>query len=201
MAFTPWVREKVELLQHYHRISEVGEIVRRYFALNAFDGVLTTLGVLVGAYLGGVESRATVVTVVLTTAVGMSVSGFYGSYLVEKAERDRALRDLEESTLSSLKNTDIASASRYATVLIAVVDGASPFVAAMICLIPFAISSLATDAAYFAAMAVAFVETFLLGVFLGIVSRQHWVYAGLRFTGAAVIALVISFLLEGRIGP
>lgn len=201
MAFTPWVREKVELLQHYHRISEVGEIVRRYFALNAFDGVLTTLGVLVGAYLGGVESRATVVTVVLTTAVGMSVSGFYGSYLVEKAERDRALRDLEESTLSSLKNTDIASASRYATVLIAVVDGASPFVAAMICLIPFAISSLATDAAYFAAMAVAFVETFLLGVFLGIVSRQRWVYSGLRFTGAAVIALVISFLLEGRIGP
>ena len=153
MAFTPWVREKVELLQHYHRISEVGEIVRRYFALNAFDGVLTTLGVLVGAYLGGVESRATVVTVVLTTAVGMSVSGFYGSYLVEKAERDRALRDLEESTLSSLKNTDIASASRYATVLIAVVDGASPFVAALICLIPFAVTSLATDAAYFVAMA------------------------------------------------
>ena len=137
MAFTPWVREKVELLQHYHRISEVGEIVRRYFALNAFDGVLTTLGVLVGAYLGGVESRATVVTVVLTTAVGMSVSGFYGSYLIEKAERGRAMRDLEESTLSSLENTDIASASRYATILIAVVDGASPFVAALICLIPF----------------------------------------------------------------
>jgi predicted membrane protein (TIGR00267 family) len=201
MAFTPWVHEKVELLQHYHRISEVGEIVRRYFALNAFDGVLTTLGVLVGAYLGGVESRATVVTVVLTTAVGMSVSGFYGSYLVEKAERVRAMRDLEESTLSSLENTDIASASRYATILIAVVDGASPFIAALICLIPFAFTGLGIRVAYVTAMGVAFLETFLLGVFLGRVSRQRWVFAGLKFTGAALIAVVISVLLERRIGP
>jgi predicted membrane protein (TIGR00267 family) len=201
MAFIPWVHEKVELLQHYHRISEVGEIVRRYFALNAFDGVLTTLGVLVGAYLGGVESRATVVTVVLTTAVGMSVSGFYGSYLVEKAERARAMRELEDSTLSSLADTDIASASRYATILIAVVDGASPFIAAIICLIPFVFTSLAIGSEYIAAMAIAFLETFLLGVFLGRVSRQRWVVAGLKFTGAAVIALVISVLLERRIGP
>jgi predicted membrane protein (TIGR00267 family) len=201
MAFMPWVREKVELLQHYHRISEVGEIVRRYFALNAFDGVLTTLGVLVGAFLGGVTSRATVVTVVLTTAVGMSVSGFYGSYLVEKAERDRALRDLEESTLSSLQNSELASASRYATILIAVVDGASPFVAAVICLIPFAFTAFGVRGEYVAAMAIAFLETFLLGVFLARVSRQRWVFAGLKFTGAALIALVISFLLERRIGP
>jgi predicted membrane protein (TIGR00267 family) len=201
MAFMPWVREKVELLQHYHRISEVGEIVRRYFALNAFDGVLTTLGVLVGAYLGGVESRATVVTVVLTTAVGMSVSGFYGSYLIEKAERDRGMRELEESTLSSLEDTDIASASRYATILIAVVDGASPFVAAIICLIPFLFINLGIRAEYIAAMATAFLENFLLGVFLGRVSRQRWVVAGLKFTGAAFIALVISVLIERRIGP
>jgi len=201
VAFTPWVREKVELLQHYHRISEVGEIVRRYFALNAFDGVLTTLGVLVGAYLAHVESRATIITVVLTTAVGMSVSGFYGSYLIERAERDRAMRDLEESTLSSLENTEIASASRYATILIAVVDGASPFVAALICLIPFAFTTMGIRGEYIAAMAIAFLETFLLGVFLGRVSRQRWLFAGLKFTGAALIALVISFLIERRIGP
>jgi predicted membrane protein (TIGR00267 family) len=201
VAFTPWVREKVELLQHYHRISEVGEIVRRYFALNAFDGVLTTLGVLVGAYLGGVESRTTVITVVLTTAVGMSVSGFYGSYLVERAERDRAMRDLEESTLSSLENTEIAAASRYATILIAVVDGASPFVAAVICLIPFAFTNLGIRGEYIAAIAIAFLETFLLGVFLGRISRQRWLLAGFKFMGAALIALVISFLIERRIGP
>ncbi len=49
----------------------------------------------------------------------MGVSGFYGSYLVERAERDRDMRELEESTLTSLQGTTIASASRYATVVIA----------------------------------------------------------------------------------
>ena len=91
-------------LRHYHEIAEVGEIARRYFAMNAFDGVLTAIGVLVGGYLGGVDSPRAIFTVVLTTAVGMGVSGFYGSYLVERAERGRAMRELEESTLSSLQD-------------------------------------------------------------------------------------------------
>jgi hypothetical protein len=31
-------------LRHYHQIAEVGQIARRYFAMNAFDGVLTAVG-------------------------------------------------------------------------------------------------------------------------------------------------------------
>src|SRR5664280_3756993 len=90
-----WLRGKLATLRHYHEIAEVGEIARRYFAMNAFDGVLTALGVLVGGYLGGVDSPRAIFIVVLTTAVGMGVSGFYGSYLVERAERGRAMRELE----------------------------------------------------------------------------------------------------------
>jgi predicted membrane protein (TIGR00267 family) len=194
-----WMRDRIDLLHHYHTVSGAGEIVRRYFALNAFDGVLTTLGVLVGAYLGGVQNRGTIITVVLTTAVGMSVSGFYGSYLVEKAERGRAMRELEESTLSSLENTDIAAASRYATILIAFVDGASPFAAALVCIVPFFIGESATvTSEYFAALGVAFLEMFLLGVFLGRISRERWLWAGMKFMAAGLVALVLGLLLEGR---
>ena len=132
--------------------------------MNAFDGVLTALGVLVGGYLGGVDSPRAIFVVVLTTAVGMGVSGFYGSYLVERAERDRAMRELEESTLSSLQDTTIASASRYATIVIAFVDGASPFAAALIVMIPFLFTGmLGMHGAYYAAVVVALVELFLLG--------------------------------------
>src|SRR5450756_291109 len=102
----------------------------------------------------------------------MSVSGFYGSYLVERAERGRAMRELEESTLSSLEDTTIASASRYATIVIAVVDGASPFLAALIVMIPFLFTGvISMHAAYFAAVGVGLVELFFLGVFLGAISR------------------------------
>lgn len=195
------LRERAATLRHYHEIAEVGEIVRRYFALNAFDGVLTAVGVLVGAYVAGVDDARTVVILMLTTAVGMAVSGFYGSYLVEKAERRRAQRELEESTLTSLKGTTIASASTYAAIVIALVDGGSPSVATLIAALPFLfVGALGMTAAYFAALAVAFVEIFLLGVFLGAISRERVWLSGLRLLGAGVIALVASLLLGGGIG-
>jgi predicted membrane protein (TIGR00267 family) len=195
------LRRQVDTLRHYHEIAEVGEIARRYFAMNAFDGVLTALGVLVGGYLGGVDSPRAIFVVVLTTAVGMGVSGFYGSYLVERAERDRAMRELEESTLSSLQDTSIASASRYATIVIAFVDGASPFAAALIVMIPFLFTGmLGMHGAYYAAVVVALVELFLLGVFLGAVSRERLWLSGLRLTFAGVIALVVSLLVGGGVG-
>jgi predicted membrane protein (TIGR00267 family) len=195
------LRERAATLRHYHEIAEVGEIARRYFAMNAFDGVLTALGVLVGGYLGGVDSPRAIFVVVLSTAVGMGVSGFYGSYLVERAERGRAMRELEESTLSSLEDTTIASASRYATIVIAVVDGASPFLAALIVMIPFLFTGvISMHDAYFAAVGVGLVELFFLGVFLGAISRERLWLSGLRLAAAGVIALVISLLLGGGIG-
>jgi predicted membrane protein (TIGR00267 family) len=195
------LRERAATLRHYHEIAEVGEIARRYFAMNAFDGVLTALGVLVGGYLGGVDSPRAIFTVVLTTAVGMGVSGFYGSYLVERAERGRAMRELEESTLSSLQDTTIASASRYATVVIAFVDGASPFLAALIVMIPFLFTGVVSmHTAYFAAVVVGLVELFFLGMFLGAISRDRLWLSGLRLAAAGVIALVISLLLGGGVG-
>ncbi len=195
------LRERAATLRHYHEIAEVGEIARRYFAMNAFDGVLTALGVLVGGYLGGVDSPRAIFTVVLTTAVGMGVSGFYGSYLVERAERGRAMRELEESTLSSLQDTTIASASRYATIVIAFVDGASPFLAALIVMIPFLFTGVVSmHTAYFAAVVVGLVELFFLGMFLGAISRDRLWLSGLRLAAAGVIALVISLLLGGGVG-
>lgn len=195
------VRRQLATLRHYHEIAEVGEIARRYFALNAFDGVLTAIGVLVGGYFGHVNSPRVIFVLVLTTAVGMAVSGFYGSYLVERAERDRELRELEESTLSSLDNTTIAAASRYAAVVIAFIDGASPFAAALIVLIPFAFTGvLSMHTAYYVAVAVALAELFVLGAFLGAISRERLWIAGIRLVVAGLIALGISILLGGGVG-
>ena len=169
--------------------------------MNAFDGVLTTIGVLVGGYFGGVDSARAIFIVVLTTAVGMGVSGFYGSYLVERAERDRAMRELEEVTLSSLQDSDIASASRYATIVIALIDGASPFVAAMIAMIPFLFTSvISIHTAYYLAIVVGLVELFGLGLFLGSISRDRLWVSGLKLVLAGVIALVLSLVLGGGIG-
>jgi len=45
------IAEFLEEVKTYNQIADIGEIARRYFAMNAFDGVLTTIGVLAGNYL------------------------------------------------------------------------------------------------------------------------------------------------------
>jgi predicted membrane protein (TIGR00267 family) len=185
-------------VRQYHEIAGVGEIARRYFVINAFDGSLTTLGVIAGAYAGGVREAHTVVSLILATAVSIGVAGFYGSYQVERAERDRALREIEETTLSSMKDTTLASASRYATVLVAAVDGLSPLVASLLIMIPFFfVPPLAIHSAYYAAGVIAFIELFLLGVFLGSIGRERLWLAGVKLCLAGGVALAISLLLNG----
>jgi predicted membrane protein (TIGR00267 family) len=191
------LRDLLVRLHRYHEIARVGEIARRYFAMNAFDGDLTAVGVLAGAYLGGVQDPRAVISVVVGTAVAMGVSGFYGSYLVERAERGRALKELEESTLSSLEDTEISAAARYATFFIAFVDGASPAVAALIIMLPFFFAdSGSIDTAYYIGWAIAFVELFLLGMFLGRVSRERLVFSGIKLMVAGGVSLGISLLLN-----
>jgi predicted membrane protein (TIGR00267 family) len=184
-------------LSRYHEIAEVGGIARRYFAMNAFDGVLTSLGIIVGAYVGGVRQSGAVVSVVAAAAASMGVSGAYGSYLIERAERGRALRELEESTLSHLHDTDIGAASRYASVVIGIIDGLSPAIASAIILVPFFVAgSSHLHAAFYAGGAIAFVELFGLGMFLGRVSRQGLIVAGLKLVIAGVVSLGLSLLLN-----
>lgn len=191
-----WLHGTFDTLSHYHEVAEVGAIMRRYFVMNAFDGVLTTLGVLVGAYVGGVHAARTIVSLILTTAVSIGVAGFYGSYLVERAERGRARRELEESTLSSLEDTTISSAGTYATVVIALVDGLSPLLAALVAMLPFLFRAvISVHTAYFASGAIAFVELFALGLFLGRISRERLVWSGVKLALAGVVALGLSLAL------
>ncbi|GAJ22166.1 unnamed protein product, partial [marine sediment metagenome] len=44
------IPEFLEEIENYNKIVGIAEIARRYFAMNAFDGVLTTIGVLAGNY-------------------------------------------------------------------------------------------------------------------------------------------------------
>ena len=111
----------------------------------------------------------------------MSVSGFYGSYLVEKAERGRALRELEESTLSSLEDTDISAASRYATVAVAL--GRRRLAVHRLGALHHPVllrrrprrCGRSTPSRWASPSSV-----FLLGAFLGYVSRERLVLAGIR---------------------
>jgi predicted membrane protein (TIGR00267 family) len=192
------LRMQLERLREYSEISEAGEIARRAFANNSFDGVLTMIGMVGGFFFNRIQDPALVLVTGLSTALAIGVSGGWGAYLTESAERRHAVDELEQLTLTKLQDTKIGKASRMAVVMVAAVDGLSPFLAALLVIIPFFFAPVlpSVDYAYYASIAMSLLALFGLGVYLGNISKQHLIVSGIRTCVAGVICFALSYVLE-----
>jgi len=194
---SPSWRKAWEQARQYDEIADVSSIARRYFAMNAFDGVVTIIGVVAGAMVAGVTRPAVVVVTGLTTAVAMGVSGFTGAYLTEAAERERELKRLGKATLRDLHHTRVGRAARFAVVVVTLVDGLSPMLAAGLVLAPFYVAAWLPSItwAYYAALAFSLVVLFALGILLGRISNKGLIVYGIKTTLAGLLAIAASLAL------
>ncbi len=192
------LQEQFEHWREYGRISHAGDIARRAFANNSFDGLLTMIGVVMGNFFVGVEDPKVVLVTGLSTALAIGISGGWGAYLTESAERHHEMDELERVTLTELHNTKIGKASRAAVILIAAVDGLSPFLAALLVILPFFFASLLPSVkyAYYASLGMAMVSLFALGNYLGSISKQNLILSGIRTSIAGIVCIALSFLLD-----
>jgi predicted membrane protein (TIGR00267 family) len=193
-----FLARKLQELQEYSDIASIGEIARRYFAMNAFDGVLTIIGVLMGNYTADVRDANIVIVTGFSTCIAIGVSGLWGAYLTESAERKRDLDDLESRTLTDLSETKIGRASRVAVVVVALVDGLAPFLAALVVLLPFFFTGLLADIvfSYYASLGMALVVLFAVGAFLGKVSKENLILSGVKMIGAGLVSILLSHFLR-----
>jgi predicted membrane protein (TIGR00267 family) len=195
---------RIETVREYERITDFWKIARRALANNSFDGVLTMVGVLTGNYLGGIRNAATVIRIGIAASVSIGVSGLWGAYLAESAERGRELAELERLSLTDLSDTKISRAGRVAVVVVSLVDGLSPLVSSLIVLLPFFFAPLIGNIliSYALSLVVGLIGLFGLGMFLGHISERSLVGYGLRTVVAGVVAVTINFLLpSGPTGP
>lgn len=193
-----FLARKLHELREYSDIARIGEIARRYFAMNAFDGVLTIIGVLMGNYTARVRDARIVIVTGFSTCMAMGISGLWGAYLTESAERKRDLDDLESHTLTDLSRTKIGRASRVAVVVVALIDGLAPFLSALVVLLPFFFSALLGDIvlSYYVSLGMALVVLFALGAFLGKVSKESLVISGLKMIVAGLVSILLSYFLK-----
>jgi len=165
-------------VETYLRVTKAQKILRRYFAMNAFDGAMTSLGVVIGAYISRIVDPKAVIGVILIGGVAMAVSGFSGTYMTESAERSKSLNELEEAMLVDLEDTIYGQASRFVSVFAALVDGGAPFLAAIPSVVPFylaLINIIPIGLAFAASIAASLATLFLLGVFLGrVIFNPDW---------------------------
>lgn len=197
---TPIKRLALELdkIREYSELSDVSEIARRYFAMNAFDGILTIIGMLIGSYVARISNPAIILTTGMSTALAMGVSGLWGAALTETAERKRSLHELEAATLCELGETKLAKASRVAVVVVSAADSLAPVASSVLVLLPFFLVSLLPNiqAAYYLSLILGLTSLFALGIFLGRISKQNLLASGLKTVSAGIASIVIGLVLS-----
>jgi len=192
------VRKLIKEIRKYLRISNAAGILRRYFVMNAFDGALTIFGVILGAFAAEISEFSLVVSIGLATSVAVGVSGIWAAFLTEAAERRRELKTLERSLHRKLKGTDIEKAFRTTIYFTAAVNGISPFIAALVILVPFIIAPPGIDAniVYYLSFLMAAAIFVLLGIYLGRISRENIVLSAIKLLLAGAICTIVIILIS-----
>ena len=177
----------------------VGPIARRYFVSNGFDGALTGVGVTVGAYLSGIPDGLTVVSLGLGAAVGLTTSGVWSVWEIERAEMRAEIQATEEAMLADLSDTRVEREKMSNQVVNALMSGLGPLLGLVIPLVPFlfegTVFTLLQATLVSVGMAVAIL--FIFGAYMASISKQRWYIAGIRMGLAGIVVAVLNVFLPG----
>ncbi|MGC8998986.1 MAG: VIT1/CCC1 transporter family protein [Candidatus Bathyarchaeia archaeon] len=178
----------------YLQITKASGIARRYFIMNGFDGAMTIFGIVLGSWVAGVIKPEVILLAGFGACLAMGISGFFGAFMAEKAERERHLKEMEERTKNHVDPVHY-EAARFVVFYVALIDGLSPALTAIISLASFIIASMgiiSISSAYFASIPLSLTVLFLLGVYLGKITKENgWLYGIAMITVGALTALII----------
>lgn len=190
----------------YAKLSEVGTISRRYFVMNAFDGILTMLGVIIGAHFSNNLEPMLIITAGIAGCVALGVSGASSAYMTEKAERARELKKLEKAMLKSLDNSVHKEASEFASILASVTNGLSPAVFGFIVISPFFFANSGTigeTTAFYISIIMTLSLLFVLGMYLAKISDENVIKYGIKMLivggVAGLLCIITAVLLTGSL--
>ena len=93
------LKSKMAKWRKYSEMSNLGIIARRKFFNNAFDGALTCAGIVSGSFIIFLSNKnlssSIIVLTGFSTALAIGISGLWGAFLSEEAERKKKISDLK----------------------------------------------------------------------------------------------------------
>ena len=182
---------------------EHDEYVRRAFANNAFDGALTFLGILMGNLILDEFNPSAVIKIGLSTCLAIGMSGSFGRFLSERAERKHALRQIEESMLADLNDSMLAQEGKNKTFMISFIDGISPALALIFPVFPFFLANanfISVNVSIVLSFTLVLLVLFGLGMFLGKTSEENAFLYGLATVAVGFCTSLIIFLTSIYLG-
>lgn len=191
--------DRIRKLRFNLNLTKSGAIARRYFVIGAFDGALTILGVILGAYVSEGHNHPELAKQLILVAgfaggIALAVSSTVGAYEAERVEHVLSHQHLEKAMLRPVEGARV-EAMKVSISVSAIVHGVSPLLAAFVPLLPFFFMPL--DAAVTTAIALTLGFLFVLGAYLGSLIKEMIVYTGLRFVIAGLATAIILILVGG----
>jgi len=192
--------EAMKKLRFQVELTKSGTIARRYFVIGAFDGALTILGVILGAYVAESALHPEMAKTLILAAgfaggVALAVSSAVGAYEAERVEHLLMHKNLEKAMLGPVEG-DRKEAMRVGIYISSIFHGVAPMVAAFVPLIPFFFLGL--DEAVLVAIVLTLAFLFVLGAYLGSLIREMIVYTGLRFVIAGLATAIVLIMIGGH---
>ena len=135
----------------------------------------------------------------------MGASGISGAYMTEKAERTRKLKELERAMLTDMRNGLHYKSYHFATIFVAIIDGASPALAAMLVVSPFFLvyaSIISAETAFLLCITITLSLLIILGVYLAKISDENMIKYGVEMLLVGILTsglcIMTSLLLGGK---
>jgi len=165
--------------------------------MNGFDGSMTIFGIIIGSWVAQILEARVIVAAGLGACLAMGVSGFFGAFMAERAERKGHLRKLEaEPTQPDPIHYE---AHRFVSVYVALIDGISPTLTAIVSLAPFIANHtglLSIENAYIISLILTLATLFSLGFYLGRIARENVFLYGAQMLAVGIITAILIFIVE-----
>ncbi len=180
-------------LELYSRMTDITSISRRYFVIGFFDGVLTILGMIIGAHMAGEASSRLILSAGVATALALGISSSWGAFEAERIEQKIMKDRKERALLINSKECSIDRAHQFATYVSSIIHGISPIIAAFIPLLPYVF--LPIEEAFTVAVSLGFASLFVVGSIMGRLAKFNIVLSGFRMLLAGILtALLVTIL-------
>lgn len=176
----------------------------RYIALGTLDGVLAVMGVTLAASgvagVGGIEIPNVVIGLTgLSGGIALAMSNAFGSFIGERAEEVRSIRELEQKMMldeGKLDDTLIHHQAKRRIYMSMFTHGFSSFIGSFVPVVPFLFLA-DRSSAIITTIVFCFIALVMLGIYLSRVSREKLVKVCIEIVLIGVLISVVSFLIGG----
>lgn len=181
-------------IKYYFTLTDISSISRRYFIIGFFDGILTILGLNIGAFLSKHINTGLMISTTIATGLALGISSGWGAYEAERIEQNIERVEKEKALLFNKKDTILHRAHNFAIIFSSFIHAVSPILASLILLIPYTL--LPAEEAFYSVLALGFSSLFILGLFFGKIAKVNMFISGIRMLFAGIFVVILVTLLN-----